>query len=221
MPTGFKICGLTRPQDALLAAEVGAECVGVVFAGGPRMLTAERAAAVLAEVPANVRRVGVFGSQGPDEIGRVAARAGLHVAQLHGDADAETVIRVREQTGLAVWAVVRLAPGDALPDLTDLASASDALLLDARSPSGLGGSGIRLQWNALAPGLRDLRARAARFRLILAGGLRPGNVEDAVAAVGPDLVDVSSGVESAPGIKDAVFVREFAKAVCRSNIRIS
>lgn len=181
------------------------------------MLSAERAAEVLGEVPANVRRVGVFGSQGPDEIHRVATRAGLHVAQLHGDPDAETVIRVRERTGLSVWAVVRLAPGDALPDLTELAMASDALLLDARSPSGLGGSGIRLRWTALAPGLRELKTRAARVRLILAGGLTPANVEDAVAAIRPDLVDVSSGVESKPGVKDDARVRKFAEAVERSN----
>ena len=119
----------------------------------------------------------------------------------------------------------RLAPGDALPDLTGLATVSDAVLLDARSPSGLGGSGIRLPWTALGPLLQVVRARQAPARLILAGGLTPEKERQpavsAATAVRPDMVDVSSGVESEPGIKDAARMRAFAEAVARVNTGIS
>lgn len=211
MRTGFKVCGLTRAADAAEAVGAGADFIGVVFAGGPRLVTPERAASVLAEMPRRENRVGVFGSQGPGEIARLVETAGVGVVQLHNDPDPAAVVAVRESTGLAVWAVVRVAPGSSAPDLSDLYEVSDAVLLDARSPSGLGGTGTRLSWNML--GSVQQAVRPAETMLVLAGGLSPGNVAEAVMAVQPDLVDVSSGVEQEPGIKDPVLIRAFARAV--------
>ena len=205
-----KFCGLTRAEDALEAARLGATHVGVIFAGGPRLLTADRAAAVLADVPSGVRRVGVFGAAEPRTIARTGGAASLDVAQLHGDPDAAAVDAVRREFGGAVWAVVRVAA--ALPDgAADLFSAADAVVLDARVEGRLGGTGVRLDWAALAMPLERARGRGAA-RLVLAGGLTPENVGEAIARLAPDIVDVSSGVESSPGIKDHARMRAFAAA---------
>lgn len=218
MPVEFKICGLTRAVDSARAVEAGAAFVGVIFAGGPRALTPQRAADVLVEMPVASRRVGVFGSASASEIARIAELAGIGVAQLHNDPDAATVAEVRERTGLDVWAVVRVSPGDTVPDLSELFSVSSGLLLDARSPSGLGGTGTQLPWNTIGPSLTAMRP--AGSRLVLAGGLTALNVGEAIAAIRPDVVDVSSGVELEPGIKDPAQLRAFADALGTARIRI-
>jgi phosphoribosylanthranilate isomerase len=152
----------------------------------------------------------VFGLTAPAEVGRVARAARLDVVQLHGDPDAAAIAAVRGETSAKVWAVVRVI--DALPpDAEDLFAAADALLIDARVEGGaLGGRGVSFDWAALRPEL-DQRRRGRR--VVLAGGLRPDNVGDALALLRPDVVDVSSGVESAPGIKDHARMRAFAAAV--------
>ena len=205
-----KFCGLTRPEDAAAAARLGAAYVGVIFAGGPRQLAAERAAEVLAGVPAGVRRVGVVADQAAGELRRLVEVAGLDVVQLHGPRTAGELRRLREEVGAELWAVVRVA-GGALPlDFGALAEAADAVLVDAAVPGVLGGSGAAVDWEALAGALA---ANGRPPRLVLAGGLRPENVARAVALVAPDAVDVSSGVEAAPGIKDHDRMAAFARAV--------
>ena len=205
-----KFCGLTRPEDAAAAAEYGARWLGVIFAGGPRRLEPARAREVLAAAPAGAGRVGVFGSAAPDEIARVMDAARLDVAQLHADPSAEDVRAVREAGVGLVWAVVRVA-GSALPEhIGELFDAADAVVLDARAESGLGGTGRTLDW----AGVRDSVARVrGAAPLVLAGGLTPERVGEGIALLAPRIVDVSSGVESAPGVKDHARMRAFVAAV--------
>ena len=224
MGVEIKFCGLTHPEDAQMAASLGASYVGVIFVGGPRQVTPERAKAVLAGVPGRVRRVGVFGAKssldGPSavsrgaEIRRVVDQVGLDVVQLHGELTAQSVAELRDTLGGAVWAVARVS--DALPpDLASLIGASDGLLLDTYSASALGGTGISFGWAAVAAELQTIRGEKP---IILAGGLRPENVGEAISALAPDVVDVSSGVESAPGIKDHERMRAFRDAVLHASI---
>ena len=204
-----KFCGLTRETDAAHAARLGAAYAGVIFAGGPRLLTPDRARGVLDGLPAGVRRVGVFAADDPAAIAAAAATARLDVVQLHAASTAAEVEAARAATGLAVWAVARVADGR-LPEChAALADAADALVLDTLVPGGLGGSGVATDWEELA---RDLDRRGRPARLVLAGGLRPETVARAVRLVAPDVVDVSSGVESAPGIKDHARMAAFAEA---------
>jgi len=211
----IKFCGLTRAIDAQHAAALGASYVGVIFAGGPRLLTPDRARDVLRDVPESVKRVGVFGEQSDDEIARIADTAELDVVQLHGAWDAARVARLRARLDRDIWPVVRVQ-GSALPDWTGEALRSgDATLIDALVPGALGGTGVALPWAQLAARLQSIRAD---HRLVLAGGLRPENVAIAIAALTPDVVDVSSGVESSPGIKDHDRMRAFRDAVTQASI---
>jgi len=205
----IKFCGLTRSEDAAYAGALGAGYLGVIFAGGPRVLTAARAAAVLDGCLTTARRVGVFARAEPAEIGRVAREARLDVIQLHGDPSAADVIAARSKCAAEVWAVVRIT--DALPpDIDELFDVADAVLIDARVAGSLGGSGVTVEWEALE---NELAQRRGDRRVVLAGGLAPENVARALATLHPDVVDVSSGVESAPGIKDHARMRAFAAAV--------
>lgn len=205
-----KICGLTRPEDVAFAVESGASFVGVIFAGGPRSISPERARTVLEPAAGKVARVGVFRTLDPVEISAVAGSAGLDVAQLHGEPATEEVRRIREHTGLAVWAVVRVR-GSSLPDhLPELFEAADAVLLETYVPGLLGGTGQQLPWREL--GAELLPVRPPGSTMVLAGGLNPENVARASAELSPDIVDVSSGVELEPGVKDHELIRTFVAA---------
>lgn len=205
----IKFCGLTRSEDAAYAGALGAAYLGVVFAGGPRVLTPARARSVLDGCLTEARRVGVFGGARPAEIGRVAREARLDVVQLHGDPTAADVRALRGECGAELWAVVRIT--DTLPpDIEELFAAADAVLIDARVAGSLGGNGVAVEWDALR---RELSERRGERRVVLAGGLAPENVGRALATLRPDVVDVSSGVESSPGIKDHARMRAFAAAV--------
>jgi phosphoribosylanthranilate isomerase len=203
-----KFCGLTRSVDVGEAASLGAAYVGVVFAGGPRLVTPEAAASILARVPAGVRRVGVFGRAGAEEIGVAARAAGLDVVQLHGDPTPAEVDALRRRFHGEVWGVVRV-DGPLPAGFDALSAACDAVLLDAKVAGSLGGSGSTFDWGRAA---REMAGRRPR-RLVLAGGLTPENVAEAAAVFAPDAVDVSSGVESAPGIKDHARMRAFVGAL--------
>ena len=214
MGTDIKICGLTRSIDAEYADAAGVEYLGVIFAGGPRERTPAQARDTLAGRRA--RKAGVFADQAEDVIASVVEIVGLDVVQLHGGADAERVERVRAATGKEVWAVVRTADG-ALPDhVEELADASDALLIDAHVPGQLGGSGVRVPWDRLGESLDALDYHP---RIVLAGGLTPENVAEAIDLVAPNVVDISSGVESSPGIKDHARLRAFVAAVRSAGVK--
>ena len=209
--TRVKVCGLTTPADADAAARLGASFVGVVFADSPRRVDAAGARVVLEPVRGVAAAVGVFGPDAADTIVRTATDAGVDVIQLHGDPSAGDVAEVQRSFHGAVWAACRVRDGRVPPDVEVLADAADAIVLDAFHGAALGGTGMTLDWDAVAPSLVALRRR--RASLILAGGLRPTNVARAVSTIAPDVVDVSSGVERAPGVKDHLKMRAFIDAV--------
>ena len=199
--TPVKVCGLTTPEDAAAVAALGVWGIGVVLAAGsPRRLDPEAAARVAVAVPAGVARVGVFAGAGPGEIAEVARAAALTHVQLHGGADPADV---RAATGLPVIEAVRVDGPAALARAR--ASAADLVLLDAAVPGRLGGTGTAFDW-----GLLEREGLGRDF--ILAGGLTPANAAEAVARLRPAILDVSSGVESAPGRKDPARVAAFLAA---------
>jgi phosphoribosylanthranilate isomerase len=214
-----KFCGMTRPQDAALAGEIGASYVGVVFADGPRRVTPTQGRTILDAVGSLVKRVGVFGTNSPEEIEKASDEARLDVVQLHADPTTADVRAVRMKFRGEVWAAIRIA-GSRIPLESELLfTTADAIVLDSRSERHvrserrLGGTGEPLPWNELAVDLARDRGSAA---VVLAGGLKPGNVISAVRTLAPDVVDVSSGVESSPGVKDPWLMREFYAAASGS-----
>ncbi|HUF27236.1 MAG TPA: phosphoribosylanthranilate isomerase [Gemmatimonadaceae bacterium] len=210
MPAEIKFCGLTRAEDAHAAARLGARWMGTIFAGGPRNLRPAQALEVLRDLPAGTHRVGVFGRQSASEIAGMAREAALDTVQLHGDPAPDDVEHARAAGIARVWAVVRVA-GAALPEsAADLFAVADAVVLDTRTRGALGGTGRSFDWEAVARSVDRVRGSTP---LVVAGGLDPANVAHAIAVLRPDVVDVSSGVESAPGIKDHERMRAFADAV--------
>jgi phosphoribosylanthranilate isomerase len=155
--------------------------------------------------------VGVFGDQAVDKIAHVAAMVRLDVVQLHADPTPDLVLAVKAATGLETWAAVRVANTLDEANVDDLISSADAILFDSRADGALGGTGRAFDWTNLT-NLLD-QHRRARARVVLAGGLTPALVTRAIAAVRPAIVDVSSGVESSPGVKDPELMRAFAAAV--------
>jgi phosphoribosylanthranilate isomerase len=208
-----KVCGLTRASDARAAAELGARYVGVILAGGPRNLDAESARLVLDGAGANADRVGVFGDADIETIVEAVRQAKLDIVQLHADPGAEKVRTVQEATGARVWAVVRVEGALDAPALHELWERADALVLDSKVKGVLGGSGIAFDWGAIG---HATHARGGR--LVVAGGLTAANVTEAIETLAPDIVDVSSGVESAPGIKDHARIANFIEAVRRTGV---
>jgi phosphoribosylanthranilate isomerase len=198
--TFVKVCGITREADALAAARLGATALGFVFwQQSPRRISPTRAGAIVRQLPPGIEAVGVFVNQGVDEIAEAVAEAHLTTVQLHGDesvAFAETVTQpVLKAASLAgVDAVLDEWPEDVV------------LLLDAHDPVARGGTGRIIDWLHAA----DI---ASRRRVVLAGGLTPGNVREAIEAVRPFGVDVSSGVEAAPGVKDLDKMQMFLEQV--------
>ena len=210
-----KVCGLVRAEDVVFAARSGAAFVGSIFAGGPRAIDVA-AARHNAEAARTVARsagrfapqaVAVIGHQPAADAARLAREAALDVIQLHADPDAHAVDAMRRFWPGPVWAALRVS-GTALPGhAADLFAAADAVVVDAKVAGGaLGGTGVALPWAALAETLGAVRGRTT---LVLAGGLRASNVAEAVALVAPDVVDVSSGVEEAPGVKRHAEVLSF------------
>jgi phosphoribosylanthranilate isomerase len=206
-----KFCGLTRAEDAAFAASLGARYVGVIFAESPRQLTDERAKETLAPVPMNISRVGVFGDTKPEQIADRAQRLDLDVVQLHGDPKPRTIARVRRKWRGQVWAVQRISSTIVPASAADLFDAADGVVLDTRVEGQLGGTGVALPWAEIAE--RVASFRSDRAKLVLAGGLTPANVAQAIEALQPDVVDVSSGVELMVGVKDHNLMRAFRDAV--------
>ncbi|RJX34852.1 MAG: phosphoribosylanthranilate isomerase [Desulfarculus sp.] len=183
-----KICGLTTVEDALAAARLGADMLGLVFAASPRQVTPLRAREIVRALPRWVQAVGVFVDAPRQEVQRVRAFCGLHLVQLHGRESADDVAAL----GPGVIKAIRMGE-DA--ELNHRAYPRATLLLDAYAPGRPGGTGRSFDWSRAI----DL---ARRRPVILAGGLNPANVAPAVEIVKPYAVDVSSGVESQPGRKD-------------------
>ncbi|PLX96808.1 MAG: phosphoribosylanthranilate isomerase [Desulfuromonas sp.] len=195
-----KICGITRVEDALHACMSGADALGFVFyAKSSRCVTPEKAKEIVAALPPFVTTVGLFVNETPVRIREIVATVGLDVVQLHGDESPEACAYAPQR----VVKALRVKDAASLADHTDYTTS--ALLLDAWVAGAYGGTGEVFNW--------DLAAEVARKRpVILAGGLTPENVAQAITAVQPYAVDVSSGVESAPGKKDATKVAAFIRA---------
>jgi phosphoribosylanthranilate isomerase len=207
MAVKIKICGLMRPDDVSRAVEAGASYLGVVFAGGPRAITPERVIELVG-ASGGVPVMGVFADQSTEEILQISEQTGLRGAQLHGrysQADAER-LRI---AGLEVWRVVRIAAPQDLDAVNRAIAGSDAVLVEPLVPLSMGGSGVPLELAVAC----EARARLAGHSMVLAGGLTPDTVAKALACVRPDIVDVSSGVEAQPGIKDHEKIARFAEAV--------
>ncbi|HEY0015129.1 MAG TPA: phosphoribosylanthranilate isomerase [Longimicrobium sp.] len=207
--TEVKVCGLMRHEDAAVAAEAGAGYLGVILAPGfRRSVTPDAARIILHGFP--VRRVGVFVDADEDALRSAAEAAGVDVLQLHGDESPELAARMRA-AGWEVWKAVRARDADDFSAaVRRYAGSVDALLVDGYDPASHGGTGARFPWEQVAARRGEV---PAEMRLIAAGGLRPENVAGAVRILRPDAVDVSSGVESAPGRKDPRAVRDFVQAV--------
>jgi phosphoribosylanthranilate isomerase len=192
-----KVCGITRLTDALHAVQHGATAVGFVFwPKSPRYIEPSRAAEIIAELPDTVTSVGVFVNQPVDEIQRIAAATGITAIQLHGDEPAAYA----EALGWPIWRAV--AVNDADEDKLAEWPSSTTFLLDAHDPVLRGGTGRTIEWTQAA-------RLASQRRIVLAGGLNPDNVQEAIVSVRPFGVDVSSGVEEAPGVKDLDKVARF------------
>ena len=205
-----KICGLTRRADAERAAASGADYGGAILApGNRRSVTPEAAAALFAELP--LLRVGVFVDATIEEMCRAAEIARLDVLQLHGSEPAAVAVALREAGGWTIWKAIRLRDPDELArGVDDYADAVDGLHVEGWSPLAAGGTGTSFDWEALAA-RRELVPDALAF--VVAGGLNPDNVARASALLRPAVLDVSSGVEISPGVKDPAAITAFVAAV--------
>ncbi len=204
--TRIKICGITRPADAVAAVEAGADAIGVVLAPSPRQVSIERAAEIAAAVGPLVSVVGVFVDAEESFVARATEQIGLSYLQFHGNESAE-------RCAAAPAPVIRALRVGTEFDVDIVESVREhavAILLDTYSSQTVGGTGTTFDWQTVPvlPG---------RVPLFLAGGLNAENVGAGIAALHPYAVDVSSGVESAPGIKDHDAIRAFCAAVRRAD----
>lgn len=201
MPVRVKICGLTNAEDARAAADLGADALGFIFyPKSPRYLTPAAAAAIIRELPPFVVKVGVFVDESAERIVQIARDAGIDSIQLHGNESPGLCEALRREHFNVVKAF-------RIQDQSSLAQVQSyrvsACLLDSYVPGQLGGTGARFNWDLA------IQTKSFGVPMILAGGLDPENIADAVSKVAPYGVDVSSGVESAPGRKDLAKVRDF------------
>ncbi len=202
MRTRIKICGFTRPDDARQAAALGVDAIGLVFyAPSPRAVDIAAAQAIVAALPPFVSSVGLFVDASADRVREVLAQVPLDLLQFHGDESPDHCA----QFGRPWLKAIRMREGIDLPREAERYRGAAGLLLDAYRPGTPGGTGESFAWSRVPSGL-DLP-------IVLAGGLTPDNVGEAIAAVRPWAVDLSGGVESAKGIKDAAKMAELVAAV--------
>jgi phosphoribosylanthranilate isomerase len=206
MPTRIKICGITRVEDALAACAAGADALGFVFhPPSPRNLAPDTARDIIAALPPFVSAVGLFVDCEPDQIDRIAARVPLDMLQFHGDEAPELCARF----GRPYLKAVRMRPEVDLLEYARRFGDARGLLLDAFVSGTHGGTGTRFDWRLVPADLP--------VPIVLSGGLNPDNVGEAVRALRPWAVDVSSGVEAAKGIKDPQRMRDFIAGVRRAD----
>ena len=217
----IKICGITSLEDAKAAVDAEADAIGFVFAASPRRVTPEIVREITGALPFNLEKIGIFVDSSLDEIVTTFETAGLTGVQLHGEYSPGhlTQVRMRMKENFLPVRVVHVVPYDgdvasfarrlqslaAMPDTDDGPS---AVLVDTRVGNKVGGTGIPFDWSTAQAAFRQ---HAANLRLIAAGGLQPENVRQAIRTLRPWGVDVSSGVESAPGRKDHQRVKQFVR----------
>jgi phosphoribosylanthranilate isomerase len=211
MSIAIKFCGLTRPQDIHAATAAGARYVGFVFfPKSPRNVTVEAARALALEVPPGVAKVALTVDADDAELDALTAAVPLDLLQLHGHESPTRVAEIRARYGLPVMKALGVADADDLAQIDTYADVADQLLIDAKPPKGAdlpGGNGLSFDWRLLAG--RKYWTKP----WMLAGGLTPDNVAEAVRLTGARQVDVSSGVEASAGVKDAARMAAFAAAL--------
>lgn len=190
----IKICGMTNVDDALLAAGLGADAVGFIFAPSSRQVTPGRVRSIIERLPANVLTVGVFRNEAQERVVDITRKTGIRAVQLHGNESPEETAWINER----VPSVIRAVPAGSRAMMEHEAFGKVRFLIDAPQP----GSGETFDWNIL-------RENPIDRDFILAGGLNPENVVEAIETVRPWGVDVASGVEKRPGIKDATKLNQF------------
>jgi len=207
MMVKVKICGVTNASDALMAARAGADALGFNFCkSSPRYIPPEKAKPIILSLPPFVAAVGVFVDSPPELVRQIVEFCGLHFAQLHGH---ETPRRVERLAGIRVLKAIRVASE---ADIRNLGKYRvDGFLLDSYVRGKPGGTGESFDWTLA-------RAASGTVPIILAGGLRPDNVAQAIRTVRPYGVDTASGVESAPGRKSKELVTEFIRAAKSVNL---
>jgi len=199
--TEIKICGITNRDDAMRASELEVDFIGFIFyERSPRAVLSECVAPIVDELAGAVKPVGVFVDESPEHIAGVCERCGLYAAQLHGAESPGAFAALP----LRLWRSVRCGAGHCRPDPADWTV--ERFVVDADVPGRYGGTGQRADWT-------KAEALARRYPVMLAGGLTSDNVTQAIRAVGPRGVDVVSGTEQRPGIKDPVKLEAFVNAV--------
>jgi len=203
-----KFCGITNPQDALLAVELGVDALGFVFAPSPRKVNPETARRIIQGLPPFVQTVGVFVDESPARVEEVARFCGLDMVQLHGDEPPDLCMRLMPRT----IKTFRLKEEHDLPSLESYRGRAKAFLFDAYGEDREGGTGRTFDWGLA------LRGKELGVPVILAGGLNPGNIREAVTLVRPYAVDVSSGIEENPGKKSPVLMNELIQRIRRIHV---
>jgi phosphoribosylanthranilate isomerase len=209
MPIKVKICGIKTPEALDAALSGGATHIGLnFFAKSPRAVTAEEAAALIQRAQGRVKMVGLFVDPEPSFIDAVRKVATLDIIQLHGEERPALVSQIAMRNGLETWKALSIKSAADLREASKYRGAAQRILYDAKPPKGAdlpGGTGQRFDWSLLDGFTHPLP-------WILAGGLDAGNVREAIQRTGTDFVDVSSGIESAPGVKDVDKINAFLKA---------
>jgi len=204
-----KICGNTSLEDALLAADAGADALGFVFAPSPRHVTTEQVAAITPHLPAEIEKIGVFVYSDFHTIASAVEVAGLTGVQLHSAGGSGLPEQLRQRFGPALRILRVIHFGDQAAAQLQAVSGDqhiNGVLVDSRTATAVGGTGIPFDWKAARS---SVFTNDSGIKLIAAGGLNPGNVAEAIATLQPWGVDVVSGVEASPGRKDAAKVRDF------------
>ncbi len=204
-----KICGLRTPETVKFAVDAGARYIGFnFFEKSPRFVTAEQANALSADIPAGVCKVALVVDASNDQLDAITSSMPVDMLQLHGHETPERVLEIKERYGLPVMKVVGVADASDLEAIDIYSRVADQILVDAKAPKNSvlpGGNGLRFDWTLIAQ-------RRWAVPWMLAGGLTPENVAEAVKMTGAPQVDVASGVESAPGIKDEIKIAAFVVA---------
>ena len=210
----IKICATTNLDDARAALDAGANALGFILTASPRQITPEKAAEIISALPPSVEKIGVVVNESPEDLARLATDVGLTGLQLQGDEPAEQLPEFRRALGLrkiikTLQARELLADPAILDAYLAQRPSYDGILLDSGSAAARGGTGQRFDWNVMLPLVERIKEVAP---VVIAGGLNPENVAEAIRLFDPCGVDVVSGVEREPGKKDATKMRAFVEA---------
>ncbi|RKY38756.1 MAG: phosphoribosylanthranilate isomerase [Candidatus Omnitrophota bacterium] len=204
--TKVKICGITNLKDAVKAVEWGADALGFIFAHSPRRIKIEEARRIIKDIPSSVMKVGVFADAPENEVKQIGEDCALDAVQLHGEEDIYYCKRLRMSTSFKVIKTFHLREERDIPKIGEFKEI-EIICLDTRTGEKIGGTGEVFDWSLAE------RARVFGKKIILAGGLNPGNVKEAIRRVKPWMVDVCTGVEKEIGRKDERLMKEFIRKV--------